>query len=78
MIGQGTASAYFIEACETFRDNNVAVFTIGFQLREGSDAEALLKSCASVASNHLAVEGLDIGAAFQAIRSSLSTLRVSG
>ena len=78
LIGQGTASAYFIETCETFRDNNVAVFTIGFQLREGSDAEALLKSCASVASNHLAVEGLDIGAAFQAIRSSLSTLRVSG
>ena len=78
LVGQGTASAYFIEACEAFRDNNVAVFTIGFQLREGSDAEALLKSCASVPANHLAVESLNIGAAFQAIRSSLSTLRVSG
>ena len=77
-IGQRTASAYFIEACQTFRDNNVAVFTIGFQLNENSDAAALLRSCASIPSNHLAVEGLDIGAAFQAIRSSLSTLRVSG
>ena len=77
-IGQGTASAYFIEACETFRENNVAVFTIGFQLNENSDAATLLKNCASVPSNHLPVEGLDIDAAFQAIRSSLSTLRVSG
>ncbi|MEP3232364.1 MAG: hypothetical protein ABJO30_06015 [Hyphomicrobiales bacterium] len=77
-IGQGTASAYFIEACEAFRQNNVAVFTIGFQLNENSDAAALLQSCASVPSNHLAVENLNIGAAFQAIRSSLSTLRVSG
>jgi len=77
-IGRGTASAYFTEACETFRDNNVAVFTIGFQLNENSDAAALLRNCASVSSNHLSVEGLDIGAAFQAIRSSLSTLRVSG
>ncbi|MEP1443517.1 MAG: vWA domain-containing protein [Hyphomicrobiales bacterium] len=77
-IGRGTASAYFIEACETLRANNVAVFTIGFQLNEGSDAEALLKNCATVSSNHLDVDGLDIGAAFQAIRSSLSTLRVSG
>ena len=77
-IGQGTASAYFIEACEAFRENNVAVFTIGFQLNENSDAAALLRSCASIPSNHLAVEGLNIGEAFQAIRSSLSTLRVSG
>lgn len=77
-IGSGTASAYFTEACETFRANNVAVFTIGFQLKSNSNAERLLKSCASVPANHLAVEGLDIGAAFQAIRSSLSTLRVSG
>lgn len=77
-IGRGTASSYFTEACEAFRENNVAVFTIGFQLNENSDAAILLKSCASVASNHLAVESLNIGAAFQAIRSSLSTLRVSG
>ena len=77
-IGRGTASSYFTEACEAFRENNVVVFTIGFQLNESSDAATLLRNCASVASNHLAVEGLDIGTAFQAIRSSLSTLRVSG
>ena len=78
LIGQRTASAYFIEACQTFRDNNVVVFTIGFQLNENSDAAALLRSCASISSNHLAVEGLTIEDAFDAIRSSLSTLRVSG
>ena len=77
-IGRGTASSYFTEACETFRENNVVVFTIGFQLNEASDAATLLRNCASVPSNHHAVEDLNIGAAFQAIRSSLSTLRVSG
>ena len=77
-IGRGTASSYFTEACETFRENNVVVFTIGFQLNEASDAATLLRNCASIPSNHHAVEDLEIGAAFQAIRSSLSTLRVSG
>ena len=63
-IGRGTASSYFTEACETFRENNVVVFTIGFQLNEASDAAALLRNCASVPSNHHAVEDLEIGAAF--------------
>ena len=78
LVGQGTASAHFNEACETFRNNNVVVFTIGFQLDEATDADDLLRNCASIPSNHLAVESLNIGEAFQAIRSSLSTLRISG
>ena len=76
-IGDNTAAGHYLTACDVLRANDVTVYTIGFQLTNTTD-EAILASCASVPGNHFLVEDLDINAAFQAIRSSISNLRVSG
>ncbi|EEE47606.2 TadE/TadG family type IV pilus assembly protein [Roseibium alexandrii] len=72
------AVAYFKRVCEYLNDNNVQVYTIGFQINSGSLPDQLLKYCASSLSNYYFVEGLNIEDAFNAIASAVNNLRVSG
>ncbi len=70
--------AYFKRVCEYLNDNNVQVYTIGFQINSGSLPDKLLQYCASSVSNYYFVEGLNIEDAFEAIAASVNSLRISG
>lgn len=72
------AVAYFKRVCEYLNDNNVQVYTIGFQISSGSLPDELLQYCASSLSNYYFVEGLNIEDAFNAIAASVNSLRISG
>ncbi len=72
------AVAYFKRICEYLNDNNVQVYTIGFQISSGSLPDELLQYCASSLSNYYFVEGLNIDDAFNAIAASVNSLRISG
>ncbi|WP_306150605.1 MULTISPECIES: TadE/TadG family type IV pilus assembly protein [unclassified Roseibium] len=72
------AVAYFKRTCEYLKNNNVQVYTIGFQIRRGALSDQMLQYCASSLSNYYFVEGLNIEDAFSAIATSINSLRISG
>ena len=65
------------DMCDDARDNNIVVYTIGFQITDGSAADLLLEDCASSLSQYFFVETIDLEAAFQGIAASISKLRVT-
>ncbi len=71
------ASAEFLSLCNDSRDNGVLVFTIGFQIADGSQADIVLEECASNPSQYFLVEDLDLDSAFDAIAVAIGNLRVS-
>lgn len=63
--------------CDDLHEQNVIVFTIGFQISKNSFAEYGLQYCASNPANYYLVESLDISKAFEAIAVAVQKLRVS-
>ena len=76
-INSGTNNAVgrFLEVRDQAKANNVAVYTIGFQINNNSDKNILI-ACASSESNYYDVESLDITSAFQSIAASVDALRI--
>ena len=72
------ASAYFKRVCEEMKDENIVVYTIGFQIKEGKNSDKLLSYCASSTSKYYFVEGLDLLDAFNSIAASVNSLRIVG
>lgn len=72
------ATSYFKRMCDLMKDNGVIVYTIGYKISSGSDAEARLLYCSSTPSNYYLVEDFDLGSAFDGIAASISSLRISG
>lgn len=62
--------------CDEAKDNNILVFTIGFDITTGSDADEFLENCASNTSQYFFVEGLDLEAAFNSIAITVDNLRL--
>jgi Flp pilus assembly protein TadG len=73
---KNTARQNFRDACDYAKDNNVAVYTIAFQV-SGSSNRALMEECASTASGYYNVANTDIGAAFSSIAGEINQLRLS-
>jgi len=71
------AENQFRAMCDEARDNRIFVFTIGFQITAGSNADILLQDCAASISQYFFVESLDLETAFESIAASLSRLRIS-
>jgi hypothetical protein len=73
--------AYLAKVCTAAKDNNVIVFTIGFQLRDSNSSELAMKNelraCASSNSHYYDVTGLDIASAFQSIASAIQKIRLT-
>jgi len=69
------ASEHFIALCDYAKDNNVAVYSIAFQVNRSSDRE-LMEQCASTASGYYNVADTDIGAAFSSIAGEINQLRL--
>ncbi|MEO1014190.1 MAG: TadE/TadG family type IV pilus assembly protein [Pseudomonadota bacterium] len=72
------AVAHFKRLCDEARINNVIVYSIGFQIREGQMSDELLQYCASDPSKYYLVEDLDIQSAFESIAASVNSLRIIG
>ena len=63
--------------CETAKARGVLIFTIGFQISEGSLAGAILRECATTLSQYYHVEGADLRDTFSSIASQVGDLRIS-
>ena len=61
--------------CNAAKNNGTIVFTIGFEAPPNGNA--VLQQCASSASHHFDVDGLEISDAFDAIASSIRQLRLT-
>ena len=76
--GHNSAVGNLKTVCDFAKSGGVRVFTIGFKIKAGSLGEGLLKYCVANGGSYYHIENLDINAAFKAIRSSISDLRIEG
>jgi len=67
----------FKKSCEAAKGEGILVFTIGFQISDGSLPDKILEECASTPAFYYHVEGLDLSATFQAIASQVNALRIT-
>jgi len=74
-VGSSTKDARSLAICQAAKDQNVIVFTIGFEAP--SRGEAVLEACASSPSHFFDVNGLEISDAFSSIASSIRKLRLT-
>ena len=66
------------QICTAIKAKGIAIYTIGFQAPAGSDAETLLKGCATDAAHYYNTNtGADISNAFVSIGQQLRTLRLT-
>ncbi len=66
----------FLNLCQQAKDNDILVFTIGFDVAEGSPAYQDMLSCASSAGHFYHVEGLELVTAFDQIASTIEKLKL--
>lgn len=74
-VGSSDKNDRVYDMCNTVKDENVIVFTIGFEAP--SAGETVLENCASSAAHFFDVDGLEISDAFSAIASSIRQLRLT-
>lgn len=74
-VGSSTKNDRTLDICQAAKDNNIIVFTIGFEAP--SSGVAVLKSCASSDAHYFDVDGLEIQDAFSAIASSIAQLKLT-
>ncbi|GAB5454996.1 MAG: hypothetical protein Hens2KO_12250 [Henriciella sp.] len=67
----------FKKACNEAKARGVQVFTIGFQISNGSLPDKILEECATSISYYYHVEGLDLTATFQSIAAQVNALRIT-
>ncbi|MGV6802120.1 MAG: pilus assembly protein TadG-related protein [bacterium] len=63
--------------CDQAKENDIVVYTVGFQINTAKDSDRLLRECASSISQYFYVEDTDIGTAFSAIASSINGIRIT-
>lgn len=66
-----------LRTCKLAADNQVIVFTIGFAISDGSEADRLLKACASDGSKYFRVDEADLRDTFEKIANEISKLRLT-
>ena len=71
------ARADFANICQVAKDEGITVFTIGFDVQDGSNAETDLAACASSAGHFFDVHGDALGDAFDQIGVSITRLRLT-
>ena len=74
--GNDTKNARMLAACEAAKDKGVLIFTIGFEV-SGTDANTVMRECASSDSHYYDVEGLELNDAFSAIATKVTELRLT-
>lgn len=74
--GNTAKNARMLAACEAAKDKGVLIFTIGFEV-SGTDANTVMRNCATSASHYYDVEGLELNDAFSAIATKVTELRLT-
>ncbi|MEM1192151.1 MAG: TadE/TadG family type IV pilus assembly protein [Pseudomonadota bacterium] len=73
----GPATEDFGDLCTEAKNNNIIVYSIGFDITANSAADVMLRDCASTLSQYYFVEGLDVASAFDGIVASILALRIT-
>ncbi|MEL6365329.1 MAG: TadE/TadG family type IV pilus assembly protein [Pseudomonadota bacterium] len=76
-ITTSEARDHFYDVCQVARDNNVLVFTIGFQINTSKWSHTALGDCPQYPSQYYFVENLDIETAFKSIAATINNLRLT-
>lgn len=66
----------FLELCSRAKQAGIIVFTIGFDVDQGTGAYNEMRSCASSVGHFYDVDGLDLTSAFQQIASTIERLKL--
>lgn len=73
---ESTARTQMTDMCTLAKNNGVIVFTIGFDISNGSNAQNDLAACATSASHFFDVDGLELADAFSSIASTIQKLKL--
>lgn len=65
------------DICTAIKDENVVVYTIGFEVSKNGNAETELKKCASSYAHYYRAKGINITDAFSSIASNVVNLRLT-
>ena len=74
-VSGGTKNTRMSSACNAAKDNDVVVFTIGFEVTTNS--AQVMEDCASSESHFYRVEGIEISDAFNAIAQTIQRLKLT-
>lgn len=72
-----TAIGNLNSTCDEMAANGIRIYAIGFEITNAQDL-AILENCVANGGAFFPVQSLDLSQAFEAIRASISALRVSG
>jgi hypothetical protein len=65
------------QVCKATKDENVVVYTIGFEVSRNGTAERELIKCATSPSHYYRASGADISSAFSSIAANVKHLRLT-
>jgi hypothetical protein len=65
------------DVCTAIKDKHVVIYTIGFEIDAGGNAETQLKNCASAPEYYYRAEGISITDAFNSIATNVVNLRLT-
>lgn len=71
-----TARQQFLDLCTDAKANGITIFTIGFDVADGSNAQTDMAACASSASHFYDVDGLELIDAFRSIAATIQKLKL--
>lgn len=71
------ARTQFLNVCQAAKDAGIVVFTIGFDISNGSAAQSDMTSCASSPSHFYDVDGLQLNTAFSSIVATIQKLKLT-
>ena len=77
-LDRAEARARVLEQCQAAKDAGIVVFTIGFDISEGSDAHTDMSACATSPSHFHDVDGLELATAFDKIVQTIQKLKLIG
>lgn len=75
-VSSRTARRDFLSLCNDARTQGITVFTIGFDITDGSTAQTDLRACASTPSHFHDVDGMELSSAFSAIAATIQKLKL--
>ncbi|TCP43192.1 TadE/TadG family type IV pilus assembly protein [Rhodovulum marinum] len=75
--GNATKNARLADICTAAKEQDILVYTIGFEVGEGSEEEAVMRSCASTYNHFFLADGMNLADTFGAIASSINQLRLT-
>ncbi|MEQ8877189.1 MAG: VWA domain-containing protein [Phycisphaerales bacterium] len=75
--GGGTKDTRMQAICSATKGQGVVVYTIGYSISSGGNAETQLRNCASSGNHYYPTNGSNISAAFSSIASNVQNLRLT-